>query len=786
MEVANFILLIIILISLLTLKNKVTALQQNMNDVLRRLSPKKEYESSKKEVAKPLAPKIIQPIQQKPPEVPTPEKPIIIPSEAPKVAAISKPVNTSSESHAYKFKQAKPKKPSFLERNPDLEKFIGENLLSKIGIVIFVIGIGFLVKLGIDNDVITEPLRVAIGILIGGLMIGIAHYLRKTFANFSSILIGGALAVLYFTIALAFHEYQLFSQTVAFVIMVIITVFAVILSLAYDRKELAVLAVLGGFGTPFFVSTGSGNITVLFSYLLLLNVGMLSLVYFKKWNIINYLCFGLTYLLFIGVFGDKFVGNEDATRGTMLLFLTLFYLVFFGMNLMYNVKNKNKFEASEITILLTNTGIYFGFGLALLANYHDGLYSGLFTTLVAIFNCVFALLLFKKKDIDQNLLYLLIGLILTFVSLIAPIQLDGNNITLFWAAESVLLLWLAKKSKIEFIKFTSILVLILMLISLVMDWNQHYSKWSADVLPIVFNKVFVTTEIALLALLGHLKLLQKVEQIEFLAINIVWKKRFISIMFALVLYLGILMEFNYQLRMMDLTSSYWHMLLAIYHFIWVSALLLIERYKPSKGLFTLNLFLASFAILAYGTFIERIIANARNLFMNDNYELSGFVTHYALLMLLLFIISLFYQKLHKQFGFKSSEGKIALWGLAIIGLIITCFEVGHVAIISQYNGKTNLSVIQNNVIRSVYPVIWGVSAFVLMIIGMKYKLKTLRIISLVLFCITILKLFVYDLAGNATGKIISFILLGVILLVISFLYQKLKFIIQDDEALEKE
>lgn len=785
MEVANFILLIIILISLLTLKNKVAALQQNMNDVLRRLSPKKEEEPRIKEVVKPVPP-VSQPIQQAPPAVPKPEKRIVISSEAPRVAPISKPANTSSESHAYKFKQAKPKKPSFLERNPDLEKFIGENLLSKIGIVIFVIGMGFLVKLGIDNDVITEPLRVAIGIFIGGLMIGIAHYLRLSFAKFSSILIGGALAVLYFTIALAFHEYQLFSQTVAFVIMVVITVFAVILSLAYDRKELAVLAVLGGFGTPFFVSTGSGNITILFSYLLLLNVGMLSLVYSKKWNIINYLCFGLTYLLFIGVFGDKFVGNEDATRGTMLLFLTLFYLVFFGMNLIYNVKNKNKFEASEITMLLTNTGIYFGFGLALLANYHNGLYSGLFTTLVAIFNCVFALLLFKKKDIDQNLLYLLIGLVLTFISLIAPIQLDGNNITLFWAAESVLLLWLAKKSKIEFIKFTSILVLILMLISLVMDWGQHYSKWSTDVLPIVFNKVFVTTEIALLALLAHLKLLQKVEQIEFLSINIVWKKQFVSIMFALVLYLGILMEFNYQLRMMDLTSSYWYMLLAIYHFIWVSALLLIERYKPSKGLFALNLFLASFAILAYGTFIESIITNARNLFMNDNYELSGFVTHYVLLMLLLFIISLFYQKLYKQFGFKSSEGKIALWGLAIIGLIITSLEVGHVAIISQYNGENNLTVIQNNVIRSVYPVIWGVSAFVLMIIGMKYKLKTLRIISLVLFCITILKLFVYDLEGNATGKIISFILLGVILLVISFLYQKLKFIIQDDEALEKE
>jgi uncharacterized membrane protein len=77
--------------------------------------------------------------------------------------------------------------------------------------------------------------------------------------------------------------------------------------------------------------------------------------------------------------------------------------------------------------------------------------------------------------------------------------------------------------------------------------------------------------------------------------------------------------------------------------------------------------------------------------------------------------------------------------------------------------------------------VWALSALVLMILGMKFRLKTLRVASLVLFSITIVKLFFYDLAGNSTGKILSFILLGVILLLISFLYQKLKFIIQDDK-----
>ena len=68
-----------------------------------------------------------------------------------------------------------------------------------------------------------------------------------------------------------------------------------------------------------------------------------------------------------------------------------------------------------------------------------------------------------------------------------------------------------------------------------------------------------------------------------------------------------------------------------------------------------------------------------------------------------------------------------------------------------------------------------------MLFGMRYKLKTLRVSSLVLFLITIIKLFLWDLKDNQTGKVYAFIMLGVVLLAVSFLYQKLKFIIQDDD-----
>ncbi|MEO8760584.1 MAG: DUF2339 domain-containing protein, partial [Bacteroidia bacterium] len=182
----------------------------------------------------------------------------------------------------------------FKVTNPDLEKFIGENLISKIGVAILVLGIGFFVKYAIDQNWINETARAGIGILCGGIVLGFAHKLRKNFKAFSSVLAAGAIAIFYFTIAIAFHQYHLFSQTVAFSIMVVVTAFSILISISYDRIELAALSLIGGFAAPFMVSTGEGNYIALFTYIMILNTGMLVLAYMRKWNLINILTYIFT------------------------------------------------------------------------------------------------------------------------------------------------------------------------------------------------------------------------------------------------------------------------------------------------------------------------------------------------------------------------------------------------------------------------------------------------------------------------------------------------------------
>jgi uncharacterized membrane protein len=79
--------------------------------------------------------------------------------------------------------------------------------------------------------------------------------------------------------------------------------------------------------------------------------------------------------------------------------------------------------------------------------------------------------------------------------------------------------------------------------------------------------------------------------------------------------------------------------------------------------------------------------------------------------------------------------------------------------------------------------IWMLLAALLFVIGLWRKFKLLRLISIVLFALTLVKLLAVDsMQFNAVEKIIAYILLGTILLAVSFLYQKFKNVIfKEDE-----
>jgi uncharacterized membrane protein len=724
------------------------------------------------------------PVPEKKPE--EKEKPTIKEEvKKPEEVMYSKPIS-APQSHkplVVASTPSKPKKPGFFERNPDLEKFIGENLANKIGIGILVLGIGFFVKYAIDKEWINEIGRVAIGIASGGILLGVAHRLRKNFVAFSSVLVGGGIAVLYLTIALAFHEYNLFSQTAAFVLMLVITAFTVVLSLGYNRMELAILGILGGFASPFMVSTGEGNYVVLFTYILILDCGMLVLAYFKKWNAVNIICYAFTILLFGTWLAATF--KPPQLIGA-LIFASLFYLVFFAMNIINNIKEKTSFKAVEISMVLSNAFFYYAAGMAILTNPVGENFKGLFTAALGVFNFIFAYALYKNLRVDKKLVFLLIGLVLTFISLAAPVQLEGNYITLFWAAEAALLLWLSQKSGIRLMKLASVVIMALMVISLVMDWEVIYFNTLTSTLPVILNKGYITGIVALASVAITLYLLRN-EKTEDPYLVTSYKIA-LTVGGIILLYATQLLELRHQLFESGVEFVSQNIIIGCYNMLFILGLILAEKRlglsADAKQVFA---FLGAIAILSFLFFYQGEIVIARNEYLNGSIPSTGFYFHYVLVLILIVVAALSLKKMQTLTDFNAKTHNAYSWFYIFFFVFIASAELDHIVLLIAYNpeGSINHILTQNHKIG--FPILWGLTSFLLIAVGLKMKKKHLRIISLTLFLITLLKLFFVDIRGiSEGGKIAAFISLGVLLLVVSFMYQRLKRLILADEAAVEE
>jgi uncharacterized membrane protein len=652
--------------------------------------------------------------------------------------------------------------------------------VNKIGIAILVLGIAFFIKYAINKNWINEVGRVCIGLFCGMLLIGLAHYLRKNYRSFSSVLAGGGIAVFYFTIAFAFHQYHLLSQTAAFLLMVVITAFAITLSILYNRLELAVIAAVGGFLTPFLVSTGEGNYVVLFTYLVILNSGLLALAFFKRWPLLNVLALFFTELIYAGwLVKSWWEGTHNISYPLALAFATAFYLLFLGMNTVYQVKHKLPFRPFDYTLLLLLNGSYFAAGIYLLHQVNGGQFEGLFTASIGLVNFLLARYFFYRRQSYNVLLYVFIGLTLTFLSLTIPIQLHGHAITLFWSMEAVLLFWLYQRSRIHLFYYASLLVTVLTIGSLLMDWKAAWQEPASLVLIYTGLQGLVTNVVTAGAFAAYAFLLSKEQN----TLPALVKKRTLLQVYGLAAFCLAYLTAVYGVNMLFRNAENYNVP-NVYHRLITEAFVaavLVWLYRRKLAHYRRLMTGALMVYLLYHLFSVEQITGLRDGVLEGRYTMVHWVMHWASVIVAISLLFAVVQSLRKARLEKAAIVRIS-WAISLLLLIFFSQEAAHLFVmVAQKTGTVD--VLEDQYLKAVLTIVWGLCSFGLMWLGMRYKNKTLRIISLSLFCLALLKLFFFDIANvSEGGKIIAFILLGVLLLTISFMYQKLKKMIIDNES----
>jgi uncharacterized membrane protein len=234
---------------------------------------------------------------------------------ASEAASTSPPIASRPEEAAYTGSNA-----------DDLEDRIGGRGLLYTGVVVLLFGVSFFLKYAFDNAWVDERARVVLGFLGGLALVAFGRRLAaRDLAAFGHALCGTGLAVLYLAIYAATHFYGLISQPAAFGAMTLVTIGASALADGQRAQSLAFIAVGAGFVTPFLVGREDSNQLALFTYDAILIAGTLVLALRRQWVALNGAAYVLTVLT---VATWMSVGYRDDEWLRTLLFLTLFCVLF--------------------------------------------------------------------------------------------------------------------------------------------------------------------------------------------------------------------------------------------------------------------------------------------------------------------------------------------------------------------------------------------------------------------------------------------------------------------------
>ncbi|HVL68121.1 MAG TPA: DUF2339 domain-containing protein [Vicinamibacterales bacterium] len=170
----------------------------------------------------------------------------------------------------------------------DLEQRIGGRWLLYLGLAAIILGVSYFVKFAFDNGWISEPLRVLAGLLAGAVLIAAGQRLgARGLPLYGQALAGGGTVVLYVALYAALHFYALIEPTAAFVAMVGVTGLAGWLADRERAQPLAMLALLGGFATPLLVGGERGAQVVLFTYVGVLAAAAVLLARRRQWPLLS-------------------------------------------------------------------------------------------------------------------------------------------------------------------------------------------------------------------------------------------------------------------------------------------------------------------------------------------------------------------------------------------------------------------------------------------------------------------------------------------------------------------
>jgi uncharacterized membrane protein len=646
-------------------------------------------------------------------------------------------------------------------RQNNIELKIGLSWINKIGILLLLIGVATALKYTYSNFFTSEMKGIFV-FLMGALLLAGGEWLNRKEKNIFALgLTGGGVGVMYLGVFSSYFILDIMNLYVALLVSVLITMTALILSVRYQSRTICSFALAGGF-LPFFsyvFDSGLDNTGILIAmgYLFLLNLLTLLISLQKKWDVVNYTSFllnipTLVYLVF----------HTDNMLAA-ILYSILTFAMYLVITLAYPLRYRIRLRIPDVILLALNTSISC---IVIYSLFEKADYKGV-RGLLALLFCIVYLGLgalvdrFMAEEKGTRVLFYLTAF--TFAILVIPFQFGVKWLALGWLVQGVLMVIYGYRRQLSYLEKAGWVIFGLCLGTFyTIDCTLfRFSSGDPNVVP-YFDLRYLAVMGGLAGTLAvYLPDLQKG-----LIGTFSRKGRFITVykyfstasLWIFVLYAGNRL-YSLLLGNSGLFTGEYHsfnrtVLLAL-----LSALVAFTLDRiPVLYDRVIRYFCTALYILVDATCIT--VNMAMPVYKADG----GFAGYFALTVLLLYNILVFFSVRDLIITFLRKERK----SLELYPLLLSIYLLGTVTavLIVQFRlGQVNL----------LFSLLYLVASFVFIIYGFKAKYVSMRRWGLGLSVFSTGKLFIYDLAFLKTeGRIASYFAFGLVLLAISFLYQRFK------------
>ena len=670
----------------------------------------------------------------------------------------------------------KEKSKTYVDRKTGtLEQRIGTRWALIAGIITVIFAVGFFLKYAYDTNLIGPLGRVVIAAVAGLVALAIGEVTRRRgYGIVAKGVTSLGFAILYATVFSAYRFYGLIGPPPAFVLAIFVTAAAMLYAVSLNEIVVAFLSLLGGFLTPVIVSTGENLPIPLFSYVLILGVGAMLCAYYRKWRAVNLLAFVGTFLLYAGWF-EKFYWPAILTAEGMpeqmpvaLAWLGIFFVVYLVLPILHELVRKVKAQEEDVLLVLANAAVvFFYLWNILFAKYRTG-FAFCALGLCAAHLVIMTVVIKRcKEDLHLRLAMLVIGLF--FLTIAVPLYLKMYAIAMAWAIEGIILAVIGLKYRSIWTQLGGAVALLLSFGQLLHELPMHTGAFT-----LVFNPAFGSwCFVAGVLLVCHIIYRRTSELAQELRGLI---SQFLYAAATLLLMAAIAMEWYWHCDYNITENAAGDRLFLkgmVVIFTVFPLLLLVRPICPicPRGMVckVVAMILAGagsiFTMLAFSEFYgSRFV-----IFANEEFVIV--IEFVAALFAAGWLLSREQEDEDDRYT-RSFSIAFVLAGIFVLWVLLT----EEIYLYWYCRNRFAEKIANWRFLSHMYiSVMWAVYAAVLMTVGFWRKNKMLRYISLGLFALLLLKVFVLDTSTvKSVYRIAAFLATGVTLVAVSYLYQFLR------------